>query len=110
MSSYYTVDENRIRQLREVADKLGCMQELQALCMLYVLRTMQESDEDLLRDGGIDGPEFLPNKQDCEDRAAMFLEDMICESELMEVAKSNNLGDYSITAVPVVEYKIIKKI
>lgn len=107
MSSYYKVDENRINVLREFADKLKDVQELNALCMLYALRSMQEVDEDMIKDGEI-GPEHLLDKHGCEARAWSFLEDTVCEIEMAEVAKANDLGDYSIQVVPVVT--IVKSI
>ena len=107
MSNYYKVDENRIRMLRSVADQLGCVQELQALCMLYGLRSMQGAAEDMLKGGDIDADD-LPNKAGCEEQAAEFLHDTLCNEEFMEVARVNDLGDYSIKVVPIVT--IVKSI
>lgn len=100
-STYYQVPADRIVELRKIADGLRDTQELNALCMLYGLRSMQQCDEDMLKGGDVE-PQHLLGKEDCEDRAASFLEDTICTAEMMAVARVNELGDYSIKVVPIV--------
>jgi len=100
MSSYYKVDANRIIKLREIADNLRNVQELQALCMLYGLRSMQGAAEDMMSCGESDADD-LPNKAGCEEQAAEFLHDTLCNEEFMEVARVNDLGDYSIKVVTI---------
>jgi hypothetical protein len=103
--SYYTLPADRINELREIADSLQCAQDLQALVMLYGLRSMQGADEDLLKVGEVTAEDML-DRAGCNLRAAEFLEDTLCKAEFAEICRANDLGDYSLEPTIVFKRRI----
>ncbi len=107
--SYNTIEPERIITLRFIADTIKDTTELNALALMFGLRTMQEAEEDMVTrgDGTVDLAQIdeLGGREECYARAMDYIDDTVNSYEMKAIIADNDFGDYSLKAVATVTLK-----